>query len=339
MNSNDLSLFVVLTGVRGGNKTLLMTHLALEASREALFVKLLREYRGNPKLHPRRKVNVWANYPVRAICPPYGTLQPQPLDVERLILWKPEYRDGWIFWDEIDQQADRQDWQSTLSKFLTAGVQLMRHRNLSFCVSLQSLGWLNARLQWQADVIVRCRDLAFSQWGRERNLPLGNVAETIWIDKSGMLTGRSYEETHEEHEMLFFGERYHRAYESQHEFDIAALKTRFKIKSQIKEINVDTGESQIIEERERVDREAIQNAALLHYYNAEKAGARVSSNEFWKTAEQYGFKGDRALGGKYLVSLGVDNVRSGGRTHYVLDNIETETLNIDDPYEQTGGGQ
>jgi len=237
MNAMDLSLIVIVVGVRGSGKTLLMTHFGLETLRDAWIVKRAREFYGYKK-YPRRKVNAWSNYPYKALWKPGNVLlQPETLDIDKLITWRPEFHDGVIFFDEIDQVADRQDWQGTLSKLLNAGVQVLRHRNLSMIVSVQSLNWLNARLQWQADIIVKCRDLAFTPWGRDKHLQPGEVMQTTWIDKSGILTGSSYEESFKTYPMQFFGKRYWNAYSTQHEFDIMEYKTKYRLKANVREIS------------------------------------------------------------------------------------------------------
>ena len=252
MNAEDLSLVVIVVGVRGSGKTLFMTHLGLEMLRNAWIVEQAREHYGYKK-YPRRKMTAWSNYPYKALWKPQNVmLEPQKLDIDKLITWRPEFHDGIIFFDEIDQVADRQDWQGTLSKLLNAGVQIIRHRNLSMIVSVQSLSWLNARLQWQADVIVKCRDLAFTPWGRSKHLLPGEVMQTNWIDKSGVLTGTSYEESFKTYPMQFFGKRYWNAYSTQHEFDIMDYKTKYKLKANVREISA-VDDSEIEEQLQEQD--------------------------------------------------------------------------------------
>lgn len=317
MKALDLSLETIVVGGRGQDKTLLMTHFITEALQRAILVKALRQQTGR-RINPKAKVNIWSNYPYKALWrskyfkKPY-MLEPEHLDIDRLVKWEPEFRDGLIYFDEIDQIADRQDWYSTVAKFLTAGVQIIRHRNLSLILSIQSLEWLNARLQWQADIIIKCKDMAFTPWGRTNNLQPGMVAQTTWIDKSGVNTGTPFEEKPQIYQMLFFGKRYWNAYKTEHEFNITDYKTKYNVKYQTKEIDL-TGQDKI----EEKNLEAINNAlSFLIYNNNDKIG----SNDFWLRASEFGLQGDHKKYVQYLRERGVqEKVVSGGKI-YILENV------------------
>lgn len=301
MNAFDLSLVNVIVGVRGAGKTLLCTHFVLEALKRAWVVKKLREIKGYP-VYPKQKTNIWSNYHVKAIW--HTALQKRPVklesqlfDLDKLLLWAPEFHDGIIHFDEIDQVADRQDWFSVVSKFLTAGVQLIRHRNLTLVLTIQSLEWLNSRLQWQSDIIIKCRDLAFSPWGREKKLAQGEVISTTFIDKSGVMTGYSFEETNKVYPMQFYGRRYWKAYLTQHEVDVVEQKTKRRVK--VSERIIDTTGQQ--EDTDR-NQDAI-NAAILYYKYSNTT--IVPTFDFWGRATAAGFEGNPSQYARYIASLGV----------------------------------
>ena len=317
--ANDLSLFIIMVGVRGSGKTLLMTHFECELLRQIYAILRLREVMGSRYL-PNRKVNAWSNYPVKRldILPITGKriyLEPKPLDIEKLIVWHEEYENGIIFFDEIDQVADRQDWMSTVSKMLNAGVQVMRHRNLSFFTSVQSINWLNARLQWQADIIIKCRDLAFTPWGRSSHLRPGEVSELTWIDKSGIMTGRSYEEYPITYSQLFFGKRYWNNYKTQHEYSVTEARTKYKIKPQVKEIDLSG------EEEEIAEWQAIINFTI-DFFRYGNPGEEIRSDVFWAKAEECSFPQEQRIrGGRLLKKMGVVTRQSGGYGYYTFDGV------------------
>jgi hypothetical protein len=324
MNAEDLSIVTIVTGVRGGNKTLLMTGLSVEAMARAWAIKRLRELKGNDNLYPRKKVNIWTNYPVKALWKPPNhhkavLLNPLPLDVEKIITWHPDIHDGIIFWDEIDQVADRQDWMSTVAKLLTAGIQVIRHRNLSLIASIQSINWLNSRLQWQADVIIKCRDLAFTPWGKEQRLQPGEVANTTWIDKSGIMTGYSFEETGQVYPLQFFGKRYWGNYPTHHEVDILESKRKYKLKLGVKEIRDDAEV-----EASQVNLDAVHKA--IEYFRYNNPGEEIPSTTFNSMARQFGFVGEAggrvAGGGYYLRTIGVKARTIKGISQYDLSEVE-----------------
>jgi len=319
ITAQDLSLVHVIVGVRGGGKTLAMTHFICEALTRAYVITKATEKYGERVAYKyrKRKLNVWANYPVKfAWRPPLDgwkpvTLEVQKLDIERLLVWDKEYHDGIIFFDEIDQVADRQDWQSALSKMLTAGVQVLRHRNLTLVMTIQSIQWLNARLQWQADIITKCRDLAFTEWGREKGLDPGEVIRTVWISKSGVNTGYSFEETGQQYVMQFYGKRYWPCYQTTHEFDVAQLKTKYEIR--VPKVTVDlAGDS----EEEARDYDIVHE--VIMEYGKSGNFRDVKSKEFWDKCEKHGMKASRSIMGRYLTELGVGQrvVRGLGRYNF-----------------------
>jgi len=213
MRLHELSTFNLISGPRGSGKTLLLTHFGVEAMTISKAVMGIRKSTNNPSAEPYAKVNIWANYPIRGkvMVPGYKQLQyieSMPLDVARLAQWKPEYHDGVILFDEIDQDADRQDWQSQIARFLTKGVRLMRHRRIVFICTLQFIDELNVRLYKQADTVMYCRDAVHSSWGRSVGLHPGQITNVVALDKSGITTGYGYNESGQSYYSKFFGERY-----------------------------------------------------------------------------------------------------------------------------------
>lgn len=318
VNAEDLSLVVIIVGTRGSGKTLLMSHFEIEALSRAWAVMRAREIANNPELYPRKKTNVFSNYPVKGLWrpPDYAkpiTLESEPLEMDKLVRWHPDFANGYIFFDEIDQVADRQDWMSTVAKLLTAGVQVLRHRNLTLVASIQSLNWLNARLQWQADVIIKCRDLSFTPWGRERGIAPGEIASTSWIDKSGILTGYSFEENGAVYPLRFFGKRYWGAYSTVHEFDILEYKRKYKL-------NLDT---KVITERDnRADINEQRLRETLEYFLYNNPGERVLTRDFWDMARSLGYTGDaKPIGGQYIKALGVKQSGAGNYSRYDLSGV------------------
>ncbi len=324
MNAEDLSLVVVIVGSRGATKTLLMTHFVREALNRAWMIKFLRKVSGKETLYPDKKVNVWASYPVKSLFVPPGLnrpikLEPIPLDLERLVIWSPEFRDGIVFFDEIDQIADRQDWASTVAKLLTAGAQMFRHRNLTLFCTIQSFNWLNARMQWQADIIIKCRDLAFTPWGRTQGLARGEVSSTTWIDKSGVMTGYAFEETGQVYPLLFFGKRYWGSYPTRHEVDIIEYKRKFKLDLK----------SKVIKDRDEMEEEDRQRQYVMmavDYFKFEHPGKKVKSTDFSDKLREFGCTLSPPIWGHLLRQLGVKTSLYQGYNRYDFSGIEPDKV-------------
>jgi hypothetical protein len=327
-NAEDISLFVVVVGNRGGGKTLLLTQLAREKLWLAGQILKLRELTGKKRYLPKRKTTVFTSYPIKdfhsedAGC----DLHFEKLDVNRLIAWKPEYENCYVIFDEIGLMADRQDWHSPSAKLLNAGIQVMRHRNISFLCSIQSLQWLNSRMQWQTDIIVKCRDASYTPWGRGNHVQPGEVINTIWLDKSGVMTGTSYEENHRFFAVKFYGRRCFNAYETNHEFDVMGTMKKYEIERDVVKfnshgdvLNLDAAAKANAIEQDIFDR-------AINYFKYNGPGEFVTSEEFKRVTQDMGYMPGRDYDwnqwGKYLTSVGVKRKSVNGRPQYNFDNAE-----------------
>jgi len=320
MNAEELSLEYVIVGPRGSGKTLLLTHFSVEKLQHAWAVNKYRELSGKSYAYKRHKTKVWSNYPVRChvklpTSPRVTILSTIDLDIERLITWQPEFRDGYIIYDEIDQDADRQDWMAQLPKLLVKGIKLMRHRNMSMLSSLQFVDELNIRLYKQADVVIQCRDKAFTGWGREVGLRPGEVMNTTFIDKSGILTGYSFDENHQRYPMEFFGKRYWGAYETTHEFDV--LRPKYRVKIPVREIR---NEEDVAEEEK--NKQLVYTTVL--YFMHDFAGKRIKSTEFSDKLLEFGCTMNKNNWGGMLRQMGIEGTLYQGIKRYDFSNVELD---------------
>jgi hypothetical protein len=327
-NAEDISLFIVVVGNRGGGKTLLLTQLAREKQWLAGQIVKLRELTGKKNYYPKRKTTVFTNYPIKDFYSEEAgrVLHFEKLDVNRLITWKPEYENCYVIFDEIGLMADRQDWASPSAKLLNAGIQVMRHRNISFICSIQSLQWLNSRMQWQTDIIVKCRDASFTPWGRANHVDPGEVINTIWIDKSGVMTGTSYEESQRYYALKFYGRRCFNAYKTTHEFNVMDSTKKYEVERKVTKFD---SEGNVIDtegtvKKNAINQEIIENA--VSYFKHKNPGERISSDDFWGVVKDMGFVGesdyDRNEWGKYLARIGVKKKIYTGRARYIFDQAE-----------------
>lgn len=321
MNADEISIVTIIVGNRGACKTLLMTGFEIEALGRAAAIRRIREITGDPDYYKKKKVNNWSSYPVSGLFRLPGSIKPvrleaEPIDTPRLMRWTPEFENGTIFYDEIDQDADRQEWHAQLPKYLVKGIKVMRHRRLSLTASLQFIDELNVRLYKQADVVIQCRDKAFTPWGKERNLEPGAVASTTWIDKSGIMTGYSYEETHQAYKLDFYGKRYWFNYETEHEVDI--VRPVYKMQREVLEISD-------FETYEAMQGEETKLRQLVDVYRYQNPGTRPRTAEFWDWAKAQGFTGSPHKWGKYLKEIGVfkDGAKNGADC-YNFSLVEAE---------------
>lgn len=233
INTDRLSLFSVVTGPRGSCKTLFMTAKVCET--------LLRSY----FLRMTKGVNkrVWTNYPVGfSIRSPFDgkrvRLSPEPLNMEALYTFDDELVYGWVYIDEIDQWYDRQDWQAVTQKLMNKVMTQIRKKRLQLMATLQDISWLNPRGQFQTDINVKCREAAFTPWGRKLSLELGECSFLSFRDKSGVMTGYTYEETGRDYSKMFWGKRFWKYYDTDYQFNPLETATKYKLKAPTKILEI-----------------------------------------------------------------------------------------------------
>lgn len=231
MNSDNLPLIIMYTGPRGSGKTLVQTG--------DMCRRLIRSYL--MKLAGMSYERIFSNYPAGFVYyPGHGLpssyLKPEPLNMEALYIFDRELYQCRLYIDEIDQWLDRQEWMTTTQQILAKAVQLIRKRKMSITGTIQAFEWLNSKFQFQTDIVVKCRDAAFTPWGKGRRLQLGEVSFTDWKDKSGVMTGYSYDESQKIVSVTFQGKRFWNCYDTTFEFDPMETSTRYTLKRPQKEI-------------------------------------------------------------------------------------------------------
>lgn len=227
----------VFCGGRGSGKTLSMS------------------YEGVRSLYFGGKV--WSNYPIHfnKICdhpmyrntPYYGKTIPvnsEIIEIEDLISFRPDIRDGSILLDELNIWASNRSSTAILNRLLNAWLQLIRKRNLCLYITTQSFNSLDKFIRFQTDVTIHCHDLSF----KYNNLPEGAVISQRLVDWSGMFTGHELTEENanwytirdNSRWRLFVGaRRYWGCYDSWSEYDIIAAMTKYSVQRDTKVISQD----------------------------------------------------------------------------------------------------
>jgi hypothetical protein len=164
--------------------------------------------------HP---MTVWSNLPIEISYIPeqdgatwrgadkVRVLRTQDLDMHKLIMFDKDYSHGSVHIDELDQYADRQDWQNGGQKFLMRLLVQVRKLKLKMRCTIQSIQWVNPRLMFQVDTDTGCRDSAKTTWGMNNGVKDGEMVFTYTHDRSGAETGEMYEESGKTYESQFYG--------------------------------------------------------------------------------------------------------------------------------------
>lgn len=314
ITSDRLSLFTVATGPRGSDKTLLLTFLQCQ--------RLIKAWILNTYLGGNQKI--FSNYPVGFwFKPPAGNdgenhkavyLAPLPFNMDAIYILDQELSDCWVFIDEIDQWADRQEWQAVTQKLLTAAFQLIRKRKMNIVASIQDFKWLNSRLQFQTDIVAKCREAAFSPWGRSQNLDLGEIGYLTWLDKSGVMTGYTSDESGQSVSNMFHGKQFWNCYDTYYQFDPMEAKTRYKLKLPTRDIIVGEKQNGVRNVTISSKKKDGEQVAIHHVIaDLQEAGEfSIKSTDFWdKVSALLGHPANKTGGGHYLKTLGVGKTITG----------------------------
>jgi hypothetical protein len=310
INSDRVSTFTIATGPRGAAKTLYMSSKVCN--------RLLKKYLME-KLHGATNIHVWSNYPAgfwynSPIENKPVWLETEPLNMEAMMLWDDDFCNGWAFIDEMDQWYDRQEWSAVSQKLMNKGMTQIRKKKLSMVGTVQDLGWINKRGQFQTDIIISCRELAFTPFGRKVGLNLGELSSLSIMDKSGVLTGYTYEESGRVIKKRFKGKRFWNTYDTNFQFNPLDTMTKYKIKVPTKIIDVgDSYQSQ------KTDRDMALFSDLIQEFR-EEGRLEVTKSDVWKKAREMGWQGEYWEGGTTLMKLGAEKIGSKGQK-YSFENV------------------
>lgn len=234
INTDRLSLFTIATGPRGGGKTLLMTSKVCERLLKSYFLKQLKGMDSR----------VWSNFPVgfnfRSPLEEGKVvhLETLPLNMEAFYTFDDDLTNGWVYIDEIDQWYDRQEWMAVTQRLMNKVITQIRKKKLNLMATIQDISWLNSRGQFQIDIIIGCREAAFSPWGRKMGLDLGEASFVAFKDKSGIMTGYTFDESGRTFNKIFWGKRFWNFYDTDYQFNPLETATKYKLKVPTKVIEV-----------------------------------------------------------------------------------------------------
>jgi hypothetical protein len=158
--------FILLTGPKGGGKTSLLVRFAIVA-------------------HFIWRVPVFADFPIAGIVGgKYFEVQPLPMDV--FLNYGHGIPPGSVLIvDEFQEFFDRQGWQAVAQKFGTSMAQQIRHLRLVVVGAMQYLNYLNPRLNDQIDLMIKCQDLRFTEWGVSGGIGRGKESILHYYDMCG----------------------------------------------------------------------------------------------------------------------------------------------------------
>lgn len=145
---------------------------------------------------------VWSNMPVktspavlaRKYAPsgrPIKYAETKPLDWDLLYSLDESLVEGVIAIDEIGYQANSRESGSVRNRLINACIRQARHRNLDIIFTERSFMRVDSRIREEMDLLIECKDLTYSDWGKENQVPGGYCILLKYYDISGQETGKS----------------------------------------------------------------------------------------------------------------------------------------------------
>jgi hypothetical protein len=221
-------LITIFTGMRGASKSCQLSRIAMMA------------------------MSCWRR-PVFSDTPIGGYVMDKRYEVEPL---PNEYfvtygrnipRGSVIIADEIGEFFNRQEWFTVESRLGTSMFGQIRKLDHWIFGALQFFHHLNTGVAEQVDVLVRCKDLAKTPWGRERHLRRGTESLLEYFDLSGWVSPNGKSARNPMHPQLITGlpykkevvyvRAYHKFFDTRLLVGLERKFQTFKIKKEVHKIN------------------------------------------------------------------------------------------------------
>jgi len=169
----EQELVILLTGPRGGMKSLTASYLAISEMAQGNVVQ------SNLPIDTRHN---FTDLP---------RLRTKELDIVKLYSLGREIEPGAIYLlDEFDKICAAR-WSSTsnINRVLDWLATQVRKFGVSFILTAQNYWHIDSMWRDQIDIVIFCKDLKHSPWGKKKGLVRGELAFLQCYDKSGFETG------------------------------------------------------------------------------------------------------------------------------------------------------
>jgi len=143
-------------------------------------------------------IEVYANLPIDGTFSDVGHLEAKPFaNLELFGFGDTLQRNRLYFLDEFDKLCASRRSMSNANQLLNwLGTQI-RKKGSSFILTAQDMYWIDGMWRSQFDVIIHCKDMFFTAWGKAQGVVKGALIHLRCCDLSGVVTGRSYWDTGE----------------------------------------------------------------------------------------------------------------------------------------------
>ncbi len=173
--SVDQELVILLEGPRGSGKSLGGSYFTFDALRHGM--------------------GAYANLPVSANWSDIGHLEAKSINTPDLYTFGEQLDippNSVVFLDEFDKLCMARRSSSNANLLLNwLGTQL-RKFGLTFVLTAQDMMWIDPMWRFQVDILIKCKDIFFTSFGKRKHIGKGKVILMDLCDLSGVVTGNQY---------------------------------------------------------------------------------------------------------------------------------------------------
>lgn len=310
------SWVVRLTGARGSGKSLLLAMLGI-----------------GELIHGRK---VWSNMPLiitpeaiewgmrycsaqtrQLYCKELVGTKSLPLDWDAFYSLSEDLNIGTVLIDEAQYFCDSRAALSLKNRLLNAIVAQVRKRNLNLYYTVKQSDWIDRRLSYETDIEIECQGMHHTDWGREIEIPQGEMVITRWYDLSGAATGNPIDPKNKWHSS-YKGLIYKNLHMLWGCYDTAAV---VDLEEAFTNVKLDLKQRVISNKQTEADYSTAIYEVASHIARA--GNDEIGTAKFWEIAKQAGIEGSAQHLGKYLTNMGITRKQKyGGSYSYDLRNLE-----------------
>lgn len=167
-------MVIAMTGARGSGKSLMLAYVGLMAMSDG--------------------IKVYSNFPVSGEFQD-GRFEAEGLDILALYQFDARFDHSFLLIDEMQFSADARRSGSNANRLLNFVGNQLRKKSLSIAYSVQNFAWVDNRWRFQTDLLIKCRDLCHSPWGKENGVARGEQFFLQFFDLSGVVTGTPFSDS------------------------------------------------------------------------------------------------------------------------------------------------
>jgi hypothetical protein len=281
-------IVAAFTGPRGGTKTINAVGWALDAMASGL--RCISNTEIEATLHVENE---------------HRHVKADDLNYEDMLINPQSYSYCLALFDELQLLANSLRTTSNNNMLIQHVSTQIRKQGMSVFYTIQDLEWADSRFRFQTDVVVECRDLAFTPWGMEEGLEEGTLAECTYKDMTGVYTGRPYYKYPEAHVFRAEVKCLWGTYRTDRLIDPNEGRKQY-VFDKDKVLIGHNAEGQYIR---TVQDPADQTARLQSLLNdaATQGCDALPASEMWQMANNYGIELDPRMMGQQLKQFGLES--------------------------------